>query len=185
MAIRGGPRLGSRQPRLAEPQSAEVTQMVRDEVGRKVVHDFLSALGGVTVLQLIDIFIRARSHARAWVRMFGSELHQFHYEDGAVRIRADSLTRHGFPRHRERSHSSHSLATSPFSTGWRCAVSGVPQRPVAELDHNSEHSSSCTGSGAQCDEANLDVHQLSGMSPFSITNCTACLLRPDFLQQLS
>ena len=71
---------------------AEVTQMVRDEVSHKVVHDFLLAWGGVTLLQSTDIFIRARAEARVWARMFGSELHQFQHEDGAVRTRADSLT---------------------------------------------------------------------------------------------
>ena len=70
----------------------EVTQVVRDEVSHKEVHDFLRAWGDVTVLQSTDIFIRARAQARVWARMSGSELHQFQHEDGAVRTRADSLT---------------------------------------------------------------------------------------------
>ena len=49
-------------------------------------------------------------------------------------------------------------------------VMGVSEGQVTELNHNGNHPSSCTDSGAQCDEANLDVQQLSGMSPFSSTS---------------
>ena len=64
--------------------------MVRDEESHKVVHDFLLAWGGVEDERHYPV----RSHSRVWTRMFGSERHQFQHEDGAVRIRADSLTGH-------------------------------------------------------------------------------------------
>ena len=232
---------------------AEVTQMVRDEVSHKVVHDFLLAWGGVTLLQSTDIFIRARAEARVWARMFGSELHQFQHEDGAVRTRADSLTlpsalvgrvvgvlnwldigvapprrvRHELDSSRDAGVSSrfpgyvtpallHEYYGVPETTAGSADVQfqekttqmayaslgqtwspqdlqqfqqvmGVPQQPVTELDHNGQHSSSCTGSNAQCGEANLDVQQLSGMSPWSNTSfyyMPGSTTFEDFLEQV-
>uniref|UniRef100_A0A7S1A4J3 subtilisin n=1 Tax=Noctiluca scintillans TaxID=2966 RepID=A0A7S1A4J3_NOCSC len=45
----------------------------------------------------------------------------------------------------------------------------LPQRPVTESDSNGQHSGRCSGF-SQCGEANLDVQQLSGMSPWSATS---------------
>lgn len=215
---------------------AEVTQMVRDEVSHKVVHDFLVAWGGVTVLKSSDIFIRARAHAGVWAQMLGSELHKFQHEGGLTRIRADSLTlpsallgrvvgvlnwldvgvapprrvRHELDGVRDagtsntfpgfvtpaRLHNYYEvpetsagsadvqfqeettqMAYASIGQSWSPddlqqfqQIMGVPQQPVTELDSNGDHSSSCTGSNAQCSEANLDVQQLSGMSPWSATS---------------
>jgi len=217
---------------------AEVTQMVRDEVSHMVVHDFLVAWEGVTVLKSSDIFIRARAHAGIWAQMLGSELHEFQHGGGLTRIRADSLTlpsalrgrvvgvlnwldvgvapprrvRHELDGVRDAgtsntfpglvtparlhnyykvpetsagsadvqfqeettqmAYSSPGQSWSPDDLQQFQQVMGVPQQPVTELYSNGYHSGNCAGSNANasCGNANLEVQQLSGMSPWSATS---------------
>lgn len=212
---------------------SEVARIVRDDAAHAVVNEFLAAWDEVTVVRSSDLLIRARAPAGVWSKMFGSSLHQYRREDGAVRSRAVVLTLPAVLRghvvgilnwldvgleeprrfRRELDLGADDASTFPgwvtparlhkyygvpetsanstdvefqeettqmayASLGQRWSPHdlqefqqemSLPQRPVTELDENGQHSGSCSGF-SQCGEANLDVQQLSGMSPWSATS---------------